>query len=92
MTDLRAQSLDVTYPAHVREVLSLSLGEDDQPHWIAIDSTGTRVVLNSAGGGNGNRLFVIDFYPASGALTMDERFRDAGATRAGVSVTGFSNA
>ena len=51
MTDLRAQSLDVTYPAHVREVLSLSLGEDDQPHWIAIDSTGTRVVLNSSGGG-----------------------------------------
>jgi hypothetical protein len=78
-------SLDVADPEHPREVATLKLGDDEQPHWIAIDDTGRRVALNSAGAGTGNRLFIIDFDPASGALTLDERFRDAGATRPGVS-------
>jgi len=77
-------SLDIADPEHPREVSSLKLGDDEQPHWIAIDGTGRRIVLNSAGS-VGNRLFVINFDPSSGALTLDERFRDAGATRAGVS-------
>lgn len=81
-------ALDITDPEHPREVSTLKLGDDEQPHWIAIDRTGRRVVLNSAGAGTGNRLFVVDFDPASGALTLDERFRDAGAPRAGVSFTG----
>src|SRR4029450_9041065 len=80
-------SLDITDPEHPREVSTLKLGDDEQPHWIAIDGTGRRVVLNSAGAGTGNRLFIIDVDPASGALTLDERFRDAGATRAGVSLS-----
>jgi hypothetical protein len=78
-------SLDVADPEHPREVATLKLGDDEQPHWIAIDGTGRRIALNSAGAGTGNRLFIIDFDPASGALTLDERFRDAGATRPGVS-------
>lgn len=78
-------ALDVADPEHPREVSTLKLGDDEQPHWIAIDATGRRIVLNSAGAGTGNRLFVINFDPSSGALTLDERFRDAGATRAGVS-------
>lgn len=80
-------ALDIADPEHPRQVSSLTLGDDEQPHWIAIDGTGRRVVLNSAGRGKGNRLFVIDFDPASGALALDERFRDAGATRPGVSLT-----
>ena len=78
-------SLDIADPEHPREVATLELGDDEQPHWIAIDGTGRRVALNSAGAGTGNRLFIIDFDPASGALTLDERFRDAGVTRPGVS-------
>ena len=78
-------SLDIADPEHPREVATLKLGDDEQPHWIAIDGTGRRVALNSAGAGTGNRLFIIDFDPATGALTLDERFRDAGATRPGVS-------
>jgi hypothetical protein len=77
-------SLDVADPEHPREVATLKLGDDEQPHWIAIDGTGRRIALNSAGAGTGNRLFIIDLDPASGALTLDERFRDAGATRPGV--------
>jgi hypothetical protein len=81
-------ALDISDAEHPREVSSLALGDDEQPHWIAIDGTGRRVVLNSAGAGTGNRLFIIDFDPASGALKLDERFRDAGSARAGVTFTG----
>jgi len=80
-------ALDIAEPEHPRAVSTLKLGDDEQPHWIAIDRTGRRVVLNSAGGGSGNRLFVINFDPASGALALDEGFRDAGAARPGVSFT-----
>jgi hypothetical protein len=78
-------ALVIADPEHPREVSTLKLGDDEQPHWIAIDGTGRRVVLNSAGAGT--RLFLINFDPSSGALTLDERFRDVGATRAGVSFT-----
>jgi hypothetical protein len=78
-------SLDVTDPEHPRDVAIVKLGDDEQPHWIAVDPTGRRIVLNSAGAGAGDRLFVVDFDPASGALKLDDRFRDAGATRPGVS-------
>ena len=78
-------SLDIADPERPREVATLKLGDDEQPHWIAIDNTGRRVALNSAGAGTGNRLFIINFDSASGALTLDERFRDAGAASPGVS-------
>ena len=77
-------SVDITDPEHPRDVSTLKLGDDEQPHWISIDGTGRRVVLNSADAHTGNRLFVIDFDPATGALTLDQRFRDAGATQPGV--------
>ena len=78
-------SLDIADPEHPREVATLKLGDDEQPHWLAIDAAGRRLALNSAGAGTGNRLFVIDFDPGSGALALDERFRDPGAARPGVS-------
>ncbi len=78
-------SLDIADPEHPRDVATLKVGDDEQPHWISIDNTGRRIALNSAGAGTGNRLFIIDFDPASGALTLDERFRDAGAASPGVS-------
>jgi len=81
-------SLDIADPDHPREVATLALGDDEQPHWLAIDGTGRRLAVNSAGAGTGNRLFIVDFDPATGALEMDERFRDAGASRPGVSFTG----
>ena len=77
-------ALDITDAEHPREVSTLKLGDDEQPHWLAIDRTGRRLVLSSAGAGTGNRLFVIQLDPATGALTLDERFRDAGASRPGV--------
>ncbi len=81
-------ALDIADPEHPREVSTVTLGEDERPHWIAIDPTGRRVVLNSSGYAKGNRLFLINFDPASGMLSLDERFRDAGSTRPGINLTG----
>ena len=81
-------ALDIADPGHPREASTLVVGDDEQPHWIAIDPTGRRVVLNSSGGGTGNRLFLITFDPATGRLSLDERFRDPGSTRPGLTLTG----
>lgn len=81
-------SVDITDPEHPRDVASLSFGDDEHPHWIAIDPSGTRIVLNSASPRGGNRLFVVKFDPSTGGLAIDARFRDAGASRPGVSFTG----
>jgi hypothetical protein len=80
-------ALDIADPEHPREVSTVTFGDDEQPHWIAIDGTGRRVVLNSGGAGTGNRLFIVNFDPATGALSIDERFRDAGSARPGIRLT-----
>lgn len=79
-------ALDITDPEHPREVSRVSVGADEEPHWIALDPTGRRIVLNS--GGHGNRLFIIDFDPMNGGLSLDQRFRDPGSTSAGILLTG----
>jgi hypothetical protein len=63
------------------------VGDDEQPHWMSIDPTGRRVVLNSSGAGTGNRLFVMNFDPGTGQLSLDERFRDKAGTRPGITLT-----
>ncbi|HVQ41205.1 MAG TPA: hypothetical protein VMS54_03325 [Vicinamibacterales bacterium] len=80
-------SLDISDPEHPREVSKVTFGEDEGPHWLALDATGRRAVLNSAGS-KPNRLYLIDVDPVTGALTIDDRFRDPGATTSGVSLTG----
>lgn len=79
-------ALDISDPEHPREVSRVSVGADEYPHWIAIDARGWRIVLNSAG--RGSRLFLIYFDPATGALTLDARFRDPGSDQPGISLTG----
>lgn len=79
-------ALDITDPEHPHEVSRVFVGADEQPHWIALDRTGRRIVLNS--GGHGNRLFIIDFDPANGRLSLDQRFRDPGSTSAGIRLSG----
>ena len=78
--------LDVSDPQHPREVSRLSVGADEAPHWIAIDPTGKRIVLNSAGAGN--RLFVINFDPHTGQLALDDHFRDPGSKKPGIALSG----
>lgn len=67
---------------------TLPIGDDEDPHWLAIDLSGTRLVLNSSGAGTGNRLMVLDFDRDTGRLAFDERFRDPGSARPGIRLTG----
>ena len=82
-------ALDITDPEHPREVSSVSLGAEVGPHWIAIDPSGRRVVLNGGWWNReGARLYVIDFDPATGKLAIDSRFKDPGSARPGIAMTG----
>ena len=82
-------ALDITDPVHPREVSSVSLGDDVGPHWIALDPSGRRVVLNGGWRSReGARLYVIDFDPATGKLAIDTRFKDPGSARPGIAMTG----
>ncbi|MEO5903702.1 MAG: hypothetical protein ABIQ55_06820 [Gemmatimonadaceae bacterium] len=80
-------AMDISDPMHPREVSRLAVGDDEGPHWVSIDPTGTRVVLNSSGG-KGNRLYIINFDSKSGALAFDDKFRDPGSSRPGIYLTG----
>lgn len=81
-------ALDISDPEHPRQVSSVSFGDDEKPHWISIDAAGRRVVLNSAKAAGGDRLYVVNFDPATGALAIDRDFRDAGDSLPGIRMYG----
>ncbi len=78
-------ALDVSDPERPREVSRVEVNADEKPHWLAMDTSGKRLVMNSGGGG-GNRLFIINFDSQTGKLTLDEKFRDRGSASPGVSM------
>jgi hypothetical protein len=82
-------ALDISDPEHPREVSTVSFGSDEAPHWASVDPAGRRVVVSSAGS-KPNRLYIVNIDPATGALSLDERFRDAGSSGPGVTLTGKS--
>lgn len=77
-------ALDVSDPAAPREVGRIELGPRSFPHWLALDSGGSRIVVADRGDGE-RRLHVLSIDPETGALAVDERFRDPGSDRPGVS-------
>ena len=77
-------ALDVSNPGEPREVARLSLGDDDWPHWIALSPDGRRIVVTGYAGTR-HRILVVDVDPATGAMTLDEDFRDPGSSRPGIS-------
>jgi hypothetical protein len=80
-------SLDVSDPAAPREVSRLTLGADDVPHWISIAPDRRRVVITGYGAMR-NRAVIARFDAATGALTIDERFREEGASEPGFRMEG----
>ena len=80
-------SLDISDPERPREVSRVTFGDDEGPHWASLNATGRRVVVNSAGS-RPNRLYIVNVDPETGRLEIDGRFKDAGASGAGVSLTG----
>src|ERR1700674_898762 len=78
---------DISDLAHIREVSRVTFDEKQNPHWIAADPEGHRIVLNSGEYGD-HRLFILNFDTKTGTLTLDERFRDPGSDRPGVTMDG----
>ena len=42
--------------------------------------------MNSGGYAKGNRLFIVNCDPGTGALSLDARFHDPGSTRPGINL------
>ena len=80
-------SYDISDLNNIREVSRVTLDDKQLPHWIASDPDGRRIILNSGEYGE-HRLFMFDFDHQTGALKLDQRFRDPGSQRAGVSMDG----
>ena len=74
---------DLADPAHPVEVSRLSISESFRPHWTAWDPVTGRIVA-PPGSDEDNRLYLLQLDPKSGALTVDESFRDTDGK------TGFS--
>jgi hypothetical protein len=75
-------SLDISDPAAPREVSRVSLDSADVPHWISISPDHRRVVVTGYGGML-HRIVILRFDAVTGQLSMDARFREAGATEPG---------
>lgn len=75
-------SLDVSDPSAPREVSRVTLGADDVPHWISMSPDQRRIVITGYGALS-HRVLLARFDPASGQLSLDERFREAGSAEPG---------
>lgn len=73
---------DLSDPAHPREASRLVLDPaHDKPHWIALDPAAPRLVVTSD---ESAWMLLADVNTDTGAVTIDQRFKDAGASRPGV--------
>ncbi|AHG93236.1 hypothetical protein J421_5701 (plasmid) [Gemmatirosa kalamazoonensis] len=78
-------SFDVTDAARPVEVSSLRVDSTFFPHWVGVDPGSDRLVINSSELGE-PRVLLARLDRATGRLSWDARFRDAGSGRAGVSL------
>jgi hypothetical protein len=68
--------LDIANGAKPVEVSRLKLGDTYFPHWTAWDPKTQRLVVTS-GRTPADRLYLVKMDPKTGALSLDETFRDA---------------
>lgn len=66
--------LDIGDPTNVREVSRLTVSDSFSPHWTGWDSKAKRLVVTS--GKKGDRLYLLKLDDKTGALSIDETFRD----------------
>src|SRR5688572_10200524 len=71
-------SLDISDPAHPREVSRLTLGAGDVPHWLGLSPDRRRVAVTGYGAMK-DRVVMARFDPATGRLSPDERLGEPGA-------------
>ena len=68
--------LDIANGAKPVEVSRVKLDDNVYPHWTGWDTKTNRVVVTTGGAGD-PRLYMLKFDPASGAISVDEAFRDS---------------
>ena len=77
-------TLDISDPAHPKEVFQLPTDSTFFPHWLAADPGSDRLVVTEQGDGP-PRVMMARLDPSTGRLSWDERFREADSLRLGVS-------
>jgi hypothetical protein len=80
----RYATIDLSDPAHIREVASFPTDSHFFPHWASADPGSDRLVFTDQGDGRPT-VALAHFDRSSGRLTWDERFRDPGSRTPGVS-------
>ena len=68
--------LDIANAAKPVEVSRLKLTDTYSPHWTAWGSKTQRLVVTSSGSPVDHRLFLLKLDQATGAITVDDSFRD----------------
>src|SRR5947209_3182725 len=66
--------LDMADGVHPREVSRLVIGPTYAPHWTGLDRETGRIVVTS--GKPGDRTYLLKLEPSTGALSIDDKFRD----------------
>ncbi|HOX70881.1 MAG TPA: hypothetical protein PK001_03985 [Dokdonella sp.] len=71
-------ALDLTDSAHPVEVSRLKISDDYNPHWTAWDPLTKRIVITPKpmDSDASDRMYLLKIDPDSGALSIDEDFRD----------------
>ena len=80
----RYATIDISNPSKPVEVASVAMDSTFFPHWIARDPSSDRVVVTDQGDGP-PMVMLGHFDSVTGRLTWDEKFRNPGATKLGVS-------
>ena len=66
--------LDISDGAASREVSRLAISDSYAPHWTGWDAKKKRLVVTS--GKKGDRMYLLKLDETTGALTIDDKFRD----------------
>ena len=78
-------SLDVSNASKPVEVSRLMLEKTEKPHWISLEPNGKRIVISGGNGTLASRLLIANIDTKTGKLSLDETFKERGATKPGIS-------
>lgn len=81
----RIVTLDISNPAKPVEIASMATDTTFFPHWVSGDPGSDRLVMTDQGDGS-PRIMIALLDRATGGISWDERFRDPGSDRPGVSL------
>ena len=80
----RILSFDISNPAKPVELASMQTDTTFFPHWTSGDPHSNRIVMTDQGDGI-PRIMIGSLDPATGKITIDEKFREPGSDKPGIS-------